>query len=135
MKDSIVLTIDALINFVLGILLMLVIPFPDLPRILGVPQVGQAFYPSIMGAVFIGVGIALVIEVYRKGQAGLVGLGLGGAVAINLCGGMTLMGWLLFGGLGLPLKGSFFLWVIALLLVGISTIELIVHFRQRGKTP
>jgi len=87
-----VLIIDALITFVLGILLLLLIPYPHLAVILGVPEVTHAFYPSIMGGVFVGVGIALLIEAKRRGEDSMVGLGLGGAVAINLCGGMTLIG-------------------------------------------
>ena len=50
-----------------------------------------------MGGVFIGIALALFIEAFRERPQGLVGLGLGGAIAINLCGGLVLMGWLIFG--------------------------------------
>ena len=131
MKSSKVLIIDAVVNFILGILLLLLIPFPEqVTQFLGVPKVQQVFYPSIMGAVFIGIGIALLIESFREKTQQLVGLGLGGAIAINLCGGAVLVGWLIFGGLNLPLRGLIFLWGIAFILVVISSIELIVHKRK-----
>ncbi len=130
MKSSTLLIIDAGINFFLGIFLLLLIPFPDLiPQFLGVPQVQQAFYPSIMGAIFIGIGIALIIESCRDNALGSGGLGLAGALAINLCAGAVLMGWLIFGDLDLPIRGLIFLWIIALILVVISSIELIVKRR------
>ena len=132
MSSSILLTIDAAINFILGILLMLTIPFPEqLPQILGVPVIHNAFYTSIFGAVLFGVGIALVMESYRSKPGQLVGLGLGGAVAINLCGGAMLIGWLLFGELNLPLGGQILLWVLGLALITISGFELITHFRTK----
>jgi len=130
MKSSTLLIIDAGINFILGILLLLLIPFPDqIPQFLGVPQVQQAFYPSIMGVVFIGIGIALVIESSRDNSLVSGGLGFAGAIAINLCAGAVLLGWLIFGDLDLPIKGLIFLWIIALILVVISSIELIVRRR------
>jgi hypothetical protein len=124
MDKSFILWIDAVINFLLGVLLLLVIPFPNLSQYFGVPEVHHGFYASIMGAVFIGIGIALLIEIKRETQKKLIGLGLGGAVAINLCGGTALVGWLLFGDLGIPIRGTILLWTLALLLVGVSVIEL-----------
>lgn len=120
------LRIDAVINFLLGILLLLTIPFPkQLSAFLGVPTIEQGFYPSIMGGVFVGIGISLLLESYRQKHNQMIGLGLAGAITINLCGGLVLLGWLLFGNLNLPLRGIIFLWIIAIILVGISSVELI----------
>ena len=67
MKTTKLLIIDAIINFILGILLLLSIPFPEqMTEFLGVPKIQQAFYPSILGGVLIGVGVALLLENYRK---------------------------------------------------------------------
>ena len=91
-----VLLVDAIINLSLGILLLL---FPQrVVAVLGVPATDIRFYPNILGAVLFGIGIALLIEVYQRPQ-GMVGLGLGGAIAINLCGGVVLAVFLISGGL------------------------------------
>jgi len=125
------LRIDAVINFLLGILLLLTIPFPQsMAELLGVPKVEQGFYSSIMGGVFMGIGIGLLLESNRRTHKQMVGLGLGGAIAINLSGGGVLLGWLLFGNLNLTFRGSLFLWAIGLLLVGISSVELIALRRK-----
>ena len=58
---------------------------------------------------------------------------MGGAIAIHLSGGIILLGWLLFGGMDLPLRGSIFLWSIALLLVVIRMVEWILHIRKGKK--
>jgi hypothetical protein len=73
--------------------------------LLGIPSSNAAFYPNILGGVLIGITIALLLEAFRK-PGGLVGLGLGGAVATNLCGGLVLAEWLTFGDLTLPIRGS-----------------------------
>ena len=99
---------------------------------IGVPIVESSFYPNILGAVLFGIGIALTIECFRK-QGGMVGLGLGGAVAINLSGGIVLTYWLLFGNLAIPLRGQLFLWTLAIILLITSSIELLVHMKK--KTP
>ena len=117
------LKVDAVINYALGILCIL---YPFVAETIGVPIVENSFYPNILGAVLIGIGIALTIECYRK-QGGIVGLGLGGAVAINLSGGFVLMLWLIFGDLNIPLRGYFFLWSLAIILVGISLFELFIY--------
>ena len=125
---SILLVVDAAINFLLGLLLL---GFSrPIAHLLGVPHTDVRFYPTLLGAVLFGIGIALMIEAYRKSN-GLVGLGLGGAVAINLCGGAVLFFWLLSGVLDLPLRGLVFLWVLAIALVGISAAELLAHYRKK----
>ena len=73
---------------------------------------------------------AVLIECYRK-QAGMVGLGLGGAVAINLSGGVALILWMIFGDLNIPLRGHFFLWSLAIILVVISSIEVFIHLKAQ----
>lgn len=114
--DSFLLLIDAIINLGLGILLVF---FPGaLVSVLGIPSAESAFYPSILGAVLIGIGLALLLERSRGG-----GLGLGGAIAINLCAGVILGLWLLLGELQMPLRGQVLLWCLVALLVGISTVE------------
>ena len=128
MKYSLVLIIDAVINLILGILLLTFCE--KIVALLGVPNTNQYFYPNILGGVLIGIAIALTIEAFRKPK-GLVGLGLGGAVAINLCGGMVLAYWLLFKNLSIPTGGRIFLWILVLILVVISSIELLIHLHKK----
>ena len=123
MNKKVTLLIDASINFILAVLLLAY--SPGLVRFLGVPYTDSFFYPNILGAIFLGITIALVIEAYRKQADRFTGLGLTGAISINLCGGLVLLVWLLSGNLNLPLKGMIFLWVLDILLLVISTIELI----------
>lgn len=122
--DSRILAIDAAINFVLGILL-LIFPSP-LVDLLGVPTSPSAFYPSILGAVLTGIGIALVIQIASRERSG--GLGLAGAIAVNLCGGFVLAAWLLCGKLEIPLRGYVFLWSLVVVLVGVSLLELMAKW-------
>ena len=123
--EKLLLLVDAIINLGLGVLLVL---FPRaLVAALGIPSAKSAFYPSILGAVLFGIGLALLVERSRGG-----GLGLGGAVAINLSGGVVLGLWLLFGGLEIPLRGQLLLWGLAALLVGISTVEILAPRGSRS---
>ena len=119
MKKHPLLLLDAIINLLLGVLLI-IFPRP-LVDFLGIPDTISSFYPSLLGAVLFGIGIALLVHQYLP-KAG--GLGLGGAVSINLCGGLVLAYWLLMGGLDLPTRGLVFLWVIVLVLVILSVMEL-----------
>ena len=110
MRPSKMLVVDALINLVLGVLLA---TFPrSVVYVLGVPETDVTFYPSILGAVLIGIGVALLIEYFRR-PTGPAGLGLQGAISINLCGALFLVGWLLSGHLGIPFRGQVFLWSLA----------------------
>ncbi|KPK55048.1 MAG: hypothetical protein AMJ63_01220 [Myxococcales bacterium SG8_38_1] len=122
-----VLFVDGLINLALGVALLC---FELVADWFGVPLTDTVFYPTILGAVLFGIGIALVWECVRS-KSSLTGLGLGGAIAINLCGGSVLTAWLIFGGLELPLHGLIFLWGLAAVLVLISLIELVVYASGR----
>jgi mannose/fructose/N-acetylgalactosamine-specific phosphotransferase system component IIC len=124
MKSSILLLVDAIINLILGALLLFI--SKDIIHFLGIPDVEVYFYPNILGGVLFGIGLALLLEYLRKPR-GLVGLGLGGAVAINLSGGLVLVGWLVFGNLHLPTHGMIILWILVVILIGLSGTELAVH--------
>ena len=119
-----ILLIDAIINFILAVLLGI---FPKgVIDFLGLPVVSTPFYASILGGVFLGIGIALLIGRSAKIKDS-DGLGLRGAIAINLSGGFVLALWLLFGSLDVPIHGKFIMWALVILLVVISTVELITH--------
>ena len=102
-KHKTLLVIDAIINLVLGVLLLL---FPaGVVTLLGLPLTNTNFYPSILGAVLFGIGVALLIERYGAPKK-IRGLGLGGAIAINLCGAGVLLLWLLIAPFDIPLRGN-----------------------------
>jgi hypothetical protein len=126
-----ILIVDAAINLILGFLLLIF--SPRVVQLLGVPATKQGFYPNILGGVLFGIGIALLIECFRR-SGSLVGLGLGGAIAINLCGGLVLTAWLIFGGIAIPVRGQIFLWSLAAILVVVSSAELLVSVKG-GRQP
>lgn len=121
-KQKILLIIDGIINLVLGILLLL-FPF-GIAELLGVPESHINFYPTILGAVIFGIGVALLIEVYGAPR-GMRGLGLGGAIAINMCGATALLIWLVVTPLGIPMRGYIILWSIASIVLLIGLVELL----------
>jgi hypothetical protein len=130
MRRSALLTLDAVMNLALGVLLIF---FPrGVVSLLGIPGAESAFYPSILGAVLSGIGIALLLE-RGEGRRKARGLGLSGAIAINLSGGTVLAVWLVAGDLGLPLRGYVVLWTLVVLLVGISAVELVTHRGRFGE--
>lgn len=128
-KTSLLLAVDAAINLLLGAVLVAVPA--EAAAILGLPMPDSSFYARVLGGVLIGIGIALLLESRRDGS-GLVGLGLAGAVAINLCGGLAVASWLVLAADGLPQRGLVFLWFLVAVLVVLSCAELI---RAAGKRP
>ena len=91
--NKILLIIDGIVNIILGILLLL-FPF-GIAEYLGVPKSDNYFYPTILGGVILGIGVALLFE--RYGYANnFRGLGLGGAIIINIVGSSVLLSWLIF---------------------------------------
>lgn len=116
------LLIDAGINLILAAILMLF--SDDLADFLGLPAVKSNFYPNILGAVFFGITVALILEAFRnQAKNSIIGLGMMGAICINLCGGIALFIWLVFGNLSLPLRGFIILWTLDVILLVISSIE------------
>ena len=121
-KSKTLLLIDGIVNLLIGILLLL-FPF-GMAQLLGVPISNSNFYPSILGAVIFGIGIALVLEAYGEPK-GIHGLGLAGAIVINFCGAGVLSIWLISTPLNLALRGYIILWTIAIVVLAIGFIELI----------
>jgi uncharacterized membrane protein len=122
MSKKILLTSDGAINIVLGATLL---SFPlGVGDLLGMPPTDNHFYTTILGGVLFGIGLALFIE-RNWSASGIRGLGLAGAIAINLCGGGVLLIWLLISPINLSVHGRLILWLVALLVLGIGVVELI----------
>ena len=59
-KHKLLLLVDGWVNVILGIIILF---FPlGIIEMLGLPAVGNYFYTSILGAVILGIGVALLIE-------------------------------------------------------------------------
>ena len=118
-QKNLLLLIDGIVNLILGVLLLL-FPF-GIADLLGVPYSGNSFYPTILGSVLFGIGLALLIERFNTHN----GLGILGAIVINLCGSAVLLIWLISNELVIPLRGSVILWSIAVIVFLIGIFELI----------
>ena len=120
-KHKKLLLIDGVVNLLLGGLLLL---FPvGIVDLLGLPQTNTNFYPSILGGVIFGIGLALLLEWVGRAKA-FRGLGLGGAILINIVGSLVLIYWLLFGSLDIPIKGQIILWMVGLIVFILGIVEL-----------
>ena len=121
-KVNLLLVVDGIVNLVFGILLMF---FPaQLLVTFDLPKVETFFYVNILGAVLFGIGVTLLLERFAE-RYHVRGLGIGGAIAINLCGAGALIFWLLFGDLEISQGGAVFLWSIAIVVFGIAIAEVI----------
>jgi len=114
------LILDAIINLILGGLLIWYPP--ALVEAMGLPLSPSRIFPDVLGGVLIGIGVALILEDRRTGIRP-VGLGLGGAIAINLCGAVALASSLLSARPALTHFGQVFLWGLVFLLVLVSGFE------------
>jgi len=114
-----ILWINALLSLTGGTLLF------TIPRIaisiLGLPGTNQYFYPRLLGAALLGVGGAIIIERMAPNS---IGLGPGGAIALDITAATTLMLQLIAGRTGMAVRGRILLWfvVIALALMGFALI-------------
>ena len=121
LNNKMLLLIDGIVNLFFGLLLLL---FPiGVIDFLGLPQTNTNFYASILGAVIIGIGLALLFELAGHAK-GFRGLGLGGAILINMIGSLVLFFWLIFGSLDIPLKGRMVLWAVGVIVFSIGIVEL-----------
>ena len=117
---------DALINLLLGAMLLLYTQW--LVEALGMPEVATAFFPNVLGGVLFGIGLALLIA----HRGGAQGLGLDGAIAINLCGAGVVVGWLVIAPHAIPPRGKITLLTIPLLVIGIGLVELWHRLRTKA---
>ena len=124
-EEKILLIVDGVVNTLLG-LVLLTFPFGS-GEILGLPKSENNFYPMILGAVLLGIGIALFIEVkyFYKGKRGL---GLDGAIVINMVAGVALILILIFGQPNVSTTGLIILWIVGLSVLIIGFVE---YFRDR----
>ncbi len=118
------LAVDSVINVVLGGCL-LAAPVRTI-RFLGLPATDTGFYVSVLGAVLVGIGVALWIE--RRNQGGL---GLSGAIVINVLGAGTVLVWLLVNPFDIPARGYAVLWSVAAIVLATAAVELTVVVRRR----
>ncbi|MGE0769728.1 MAG: ABC transporter permease [Hyphomicrobiaceae bacterium] len=111
------LLLEMALKAVSGALLLF---FPrSLARILGLPPVGETFWPRLLGALLIGLGAATFLE----GQlATRNGLGLAGQVAINFAAALALTGVLIMGQAGTTRRGRA---LVALAATGLSVLALL----------
>jgi hypothetical protein len=117
---------DALINLILGVLLV-VYPRP-LVLMLGFRDIPSTLFSSVLGGVLIGIAIALGIA----SRGGRQGLGLDGAIAINICGAGVVVLRLVTAPQEFTTAGRTTLWLIAVLVLGIGSAELIHRLRRRN---
>jgi hypothetical protein len=129
-RDRIVLLADAVIDIGLGLPLLFL--SGELAALLGLPEPRPPFYASILGALLVGIGIAMIIEC-RGTRLRSGGLGLGGALTINVCGAVALAVWLARGTLELPLRGSILLWATVVIVGGLSVLELSLYSRREPR--
>jgi NO-binding membrane sensor protein with MHYT domain len=90
-----------------------------LARLLGLPSADQPFWPRLLGALLVGLGIASLLEVRMQG-----GLGLAGSVAVNLAGAAMIVTLLILGRAGKTMRGRFLLWLTAAALVILGLVEI-----------
>jgi hypothetical protein len=124
------LEIDSVINLVLGAAL-LARPKGTI-AFFGLPATDTAFYVSILGAILLGIGIALWLE--RRNEERWRGLGLVGAVVINLLGGGTVLAWLIVDPFVMPVRGYVVLWAVVVLVIGTAVVEVLALLQRRTDT-
>jgi hypothetical protein len=120
MKEPVLLFLNAILYLALAFLLLL-FPF-GLVGSLGVALPGVTFYASMLGAVLLGIGLALLVERSRS-TLGLPGLGINGAILINISCAVTLGIWLFFRSLNLLQIGYVLLWGLLAMVVTITLAE------------
>jgi hypothetical protein len=124
MNRSKLLFVDGIVNVLLGILLIL---FPlGIDHFLRLPYTSTYFYTTIFGAVLVGIGIALFIECKTPSA----GLGLIGAIIINICGTTALLLSLFFYKPSIPIIGLLILIVIAIIVFLLALLELKQFYRR-----
>jgi len=105
-------------------LIMMVAPITA-AKIAGLPHNNSAFWARLFGASLIGIAAAFAIEGYAQVNAAITarGLGLGGAVVINLITILSLLGTLIFKGVA-SRRGLLLIWLLTALLAFLMLLEI-----------
>jgi len=128
---TVLLTIDAVIDLVLGFFLVF---FPmRVLALLGLPVEAPSFYAIILGGVLIGIGLALLMGLSAE-ACRADGLGLGGALIINLFAALALAALLISGRIYVSLIGYLILLAFLFVLLVLCAVELLVHRSDRGRS-
>jgi hypothetical protein len=93
-------------------------------RMAGFPHGNTAFWPRLFGSALLGIAGAFAVEGYIAGGAiEAKGLGLGGAVIINLTAILSLFGTLIFSAVATR-RGKVVIWLMILLLLFLTLFEI-----------
>jgi ABC-type uncharacterized transport system permease subunit len=113
------LWLELVLKGVMGCVLLV---FPrTFARILGLPPVGETFWPRLLGAMLIGLALATLFE----GQlAAKNGLGLAGHVAVNLVMALALIAFIILGRAGPSWRGRVAVGLAAAALSVLALVEL-----------
>ncbi len=120
MSTAQLLVLEALSKAGVGVALLL-IP-GTLTRVLGLWRTDAGFWPRMVGALLLGIGIACALQDYLPAR---IGLGLAGAIAVNMSGAMTLLGLLVVGAAAPTLRGRIVLWASFAALVILALFEIV----------
>jgi hypothetical protein len=111
------LVVDAAVNLILG--LALIMTPRGVTRLICLPTAETYFYGVVLGAVLVGIGVALLVSLaYRDG------LGLRGAFAINFCGAAAVAAWLVVSPDTFCPRGLAILWTVVAIVFGLGIVEL-----------
>jgi hypothetical protein len=94
-------------------------------RMAGLPHGNVAFWPRLFGAALLGIAGAFAVEGYNLagGAIEAKGLGLGGAVIINLTTIVSLFGTLIFSAVATR-RGKVLIWLMILVLLFLTLFEI-----------
>ena len=122
MSDQL-LWIETLLKGSIG-LIMIFLPITA-SRLAGFPHGTTTFWPRLFGVALVGMAGAFAVEGYNLagGAIQAKGLGLGGAVIINLTAILSFFGTLIFSGVATR-RGKFVIWLLILLLLFLALFEI-----------
>ena len=115
------LTVEILLKLAGGLALVLA-PLSTI-KLLGLPRTDSGFWPRLLGAVLIGMAMALYLEGRGPGSQGL---GLSGCVIVNFSAVSILGGSLALEAGPSSARGRVAVWALVVLLVCLSLLEIAV---------
>lgn len=113
------LLIEALVKLAAGVMLVLA-PLAT-ASVLGLPRPPSGFWPRLLGALLIGLAAALFIEMRLPGSKGL---GLAGAIAVDIVLAFTLVAQMLAKAGAETRRGKLVMWLVTAALVVLALVEI-----------